>query len=146
MIHYYSHDINFTLKHKRTVSNWIKEIIVSHNRIVGSINFIFTNDSYLLEMNKKYLSHNYYTDVITFDTSSYSDSDNSLLISGDVFISVDSVNSNASIYNQSFSNEMYRVIIHAILHLIGFDDLSDSQQKEMTKQENIALSKLLIND
>ena len=96
----------------------------------------------MLDVNNEILQHNFYTDVITFDTSNYDDlleKQNNDLISGDIFISVDTVLANSKTYGSTFEEEMYRVIIHGILHLIGFDDLNDEDKEEMRKQENISL-------
>lgn len=118
------------------ISNWIIKIVENNEKKVGDLNYIFSNDDYILDINKKYLNHNYNTDIITFNYVE----DN--IISGDIFISVDTVKENADYYKVSFENELCRVIIHGILHLIGFDDQNQNDQDEMTKQENLALDLL----
>jgi len=133
MIHYFNEDIIYNLKHKRVVSSWIKQIVESKGFSLGDINVIFTSDAYLLEMNNKYLGHNYYTDIITFD---YCDDK---IVSGDLFISIDCVKSNSEHYGQTFDNELHRVIIHGVLHLIGFDDHNDDNIKQMRNAEDEAL-------
>jgi probable rRNA maturation factor len=144
MISFINKNINFTLSDKRILKKWIKSILDSHNYSVGDINYIFSNDEYVLQVNKQFLNHDYFTDIITFDTSSYSDNDinRSNFISADIFISVDTVLSNSSLYKTTFISELHRVIIHGILHLIGFNDLSNDDRSVMRQQENIALSLL----
>ncbi len=115
--------------------DWITDTAISENKETGEITVIFCDDQYLLEINKKYLNHDYYTDVITFD---YSEGN---LISGDIFISKDRVKENASFYNVSFENELKRVIIHGVLHLLGYKDKEESQQKIMRQKENEYLEK-----
>lgn len=137
MINFFCEDIEFVLKEKLRHKRWIKNTILSENQDCGDINFIFTSDKFLLEINKKYLEHNYYTDVITFDTTDYF---NKKLISGDVFISVESVRSNAQQYGELFENEMRRVIIHGVLHLLGYDDHTDEDKHNMRERENIYLN------
>jgi len=132
-IYFSTHETKYCLKNKRRIIYWIKEISSIHKKKVGDISIIFTNDSYILEINKQYLKHNYFTDIITFD---YSNKD---IIVGDIFISVDTVESNAQRFNTTFNDEILRVIIHGILHLIGFNDKIDEEQKEMREQENKSL-------
>jgi rRNA maturation RNase YbeY len=108
----------------------VKEIIQSHNKIVGDINYIFCSDNYLLEINRQYLSHDYFTDIITFE---YSDKDN---VSGDIFISIDRVKENGDIYGEGFSKEIMRVISHGILHLLGFKDGTEEEKREMKNFED----------
>jgi len=118
---------------KKQVKNWIKNVISSYKKQVGDINYIFTNDENILKVNIKYLNHNFYTDVITFDYTSKN------IISGDIYISLDTVKSNSEKYNELYFDELKRVIIHGILHLIGYKDKTDIEAKEMRKQENKAL-------
>lgn len=115
---------------------WITETIKQHSKTVGDLNYIFCSDEYILDINNEHLNHNYYTDIITFNYN------NKQEISGDIFISYDTVKSNAKDYsNGNISEELDRVIIHGILHLIGYNDKNNKEQEEMTKQENLALSK-----
>jgi len=118
------------------VEKWISNVITRNSKSVGDLTYIFCSDEYLLEINKEYLNHNYFTDIITFN---YCEGD---VVSGDIFISVDTVLDNANTFDVSFDNELNRVIIHGILHLIGFDDKTDEDQEEMTRQENISLELL----
>lgn len=145
MIRFEVIDATFNLRHKNAIKNWIKEIILSKNRRVGDINYIFSNDEYVLEVNRKYLGHDYYTDIITFDTSEYDEqiADNKVdRISADIIISLDTVAANAVTYGADFPHELYRVIIHGILHLVGYDDLNEADSCRMRKAEDEALALL----
>ena len=128
-----SNNITYKLSNRRKIKAWINEIVKSNGLSVGEIAYIFCNDKYILDTNKEYLNHNYYTDIITFDYS------NKFEISGDIFISIETVSFNTKIYNTTFENELLRVMIHGILHLIGFNDKTASQRKIMHKKENEAL-------
>ena len=123
---------------KRETTNWIKSVAATHNKKIGSIAYIFCSDEKILEVNNEYLQHDYYTDIITFN---YNEGD---IISGDIFISLDTVKSNAEQYNADYREELYRVIIHGVLHLCGVNDKTDEEQEQMTKSENEALSILNI--
>lgn len=124
------------------VRKWLEIIAAHYQRVLGAINFIFCDDDYILSVNRQYLKHDYYTDVITFDYCSGE------VLSGDVFISLDTVRSNSEEYGVSYQNEFYRVICHSVLHLIGFKDKTDVDSIEMRKNENICLDllKMLYND
>ena len=130
MIRYFTEDIDFAFKGKSVHSAWLKAVSEEECRRLGQISVIFCSDPYLLEINRKYLGHDYYTDIITFD---YSEGDT---ISGDLFISVDTVRSNAEYYSADFKDELDRVIVHGVLHLIGYDDHTDEQSAEMRAREN----------
>lgn len=132
-ISFNNHEIKFNLKNKKQIKNWIKKIIEEHKKSTGNISYIFTSDNYILEINNKYLNHNYYTDIITFD---YSIDE---LIEGDIFISIDTVISNSQKFKTNFNEEMLRVIIHGIFHLIGYKDKSKQQKVEMRELENKAI-------
>lgn len=134
MIRYYSEDTNFEFKGKLLNNRWIKFVAESEVRKVGDINVIFCSDNYILDVNMKYLQHDYFTDIITFD---YCEDD---VLSGDLFISIDSVKDNALFYGNDFPDELNRVIVHGILHLIGYDDHTDSEQKTMRSKEDYYLS------
>ena len=108
-----------------------------HGKIVGEIAYIFCSDEYIIDVNRKFLNHDYYTDVITFD---YSEGKK---IAGDIFISLDTVRTNAEAFNQDYYNELERIIIHGILHLCGFKDKEPNDKEEMTREEDEAI-KLLI--
>ncbi|MCG8409703.1 MAG: rRNA maturation RNase YbeY [Bacteroidales bacterium] len=129
-ITFFSEEIPFTLRDKTKIRNWIENSILNEKCQLGDLNFIFTSDEYLLKINKEYLSHDYYTDIITFN---YCQGD---LISGDIFISIDTVKNNSERFNVTFIDELHRVIIHGVLHLVGYDDKNEDQQKVMTQKEN----------
>ena len=118
------------------ISTWINKVISNNNSALQEIAFIFCSDVYLLKINKEFLNHNYFTDIITFDYCE----DNK--ISGDVFISVDTVLSNSKDFNVSFEDELNRVIIHGILHLLGYDDKTEEQNEKMHQLEDAALDLL----
>jgi rRNA maturation RNase YbeY len=127
-----------TFNHTK-VKQWIKAVATNHDRKTGDISFIFCDDSKILEINQKYLKHDYYTDIITFDYST------GKVISGDIFISVETVASNAGKFDTAFDTEMSRVIIHGVLHLCGYDDQTAELRKQMTLLENEALELLTHN-
>ena len=116
------------------LTNWISKVCVDENYNLGDISLIFCSDEYLLDMNRTHLDHDYYTDIITFD---YTDNQ---IVSGDLFISIDRVHDNATDFNVSFEHELHRVIIHGVLHLCGYKDKSDDEEKLMRTKENNALS------
>lgn len=133
-IHFNFVEIDEFSLQRRNIKNWIKNCAVNEKRKLGDIQYIFCSDPYLLKINKKFLNHDYLTDIVTFD---YDKND---IISGDVFISIDRIKENSAIYKVSFYNELLRVIIHGILHLIGYNDKSDSEKKIMREKENYYLS------
>jgi rRNA maturation RNase YbeY len=142
MVSYFNQDITFKFINKRVCSNWIKNVIteetMANPKRVGDISVIFCSDEYLLQVNRQFLSHDYYTDVITFDNS------DDKVVSGDIFISIDTVKSNADFYKQIFNDELHRVIIHGILHLLGYKDKSSKQKVMMTNKEDYYLAKRTI--
>ena len=119
---------------KRETSAWIKKVATTYGKKCGEIAYIFCNDEKILEVNKEYLQHDYYTDIITFD---YSEEDS---ISGDLFISLDTVRSNSEMLGVGYEQELHRVIIHGILHLCGIDDKGKGEREIMEAAENKALS------
>lgn len=133
MVRYFSEDINFELKNRRFNSSWLKTVAGSEMKKLGDINIIFCSDNYILDVNMKYLKHDYFTDIITFD---YCEGN---LLSGDLFISVDSVKENSIFYNTEFERELNRVMVHGLLHLIGYDDHSDSDIVTMRAKEDYYL-------
>lgn len=133
MIQFLSENIKLPSIEPNTISRWIKQVAALHGRKTGTLNYIFCDDERMLEVNNKFLQHDFYTDIITFDYS------NEKVISGDIFISIDTVKSNADELGASFENELHRVIIHGILHLCGQDDKTPEDQAEMTRKENKAL-------
>ena len=135
MVRYFIQDTDFLFKRRAVHNAWLKAVAVEENCRLGEISVIFCSDAYLLDMNRKYIGHDYFTDIITFD---YSEGE---LLSGDLFISVDTVRSNASFYSAEFDDELDRVIVHGLLHLIGYDDHSEEEFAAMKEKENYYLSK-----
>lgn len=133
MTHYFCQDIKFTFTGRRFNNLWLKKVALSEGKVLGDINVIFCSDEYLLGVNRKYLHHDYYTDIITFD---YCEGD---VLSGDLFISVDSVRNNSVYFKTSFDQELHRVIVHGLLHLIGYDDHTPDEQKTMRSKEDFYL-------
>ncbi len=119
---------------KRETTAWIRAVAKSYGRRVGEVGYMFVNDDKILEVNREYLGHDYYTDVITFD---YDEDD---VVSGDVVISLDTVASNAHLFNKTYEEELYRVIIHGILHLCGINDKGPGEREQMETAENKALA------
>jgi len=138
MILYNAYDVTMPAIPKRKISNWIKQIAAKHQKRVGEIACIFCSDKKILEVNNEYLSHDYFTDIITFDYSVANQ------ISGDLFISIDTVRTNAEKYKVDYHQELYRVIIHGILHLCGIDDKADGARAIMERFENEALACLSV--
>ena len=134
MIRYFCEDTDFCFKPKLETKRWLKFVAESEVRKIGDVNIIFCSDNYILDVNMKYLQHDYFTDIITFD---YCEGD---VLSGDLFISIDSVRDNAVFYGTEFSEELDRVIVHGLLHLIGYDDHTDSEQRTMRAKEDYYLS------
>jgi len=132
---FFSEDTPFTLLKPRKTSNWITKVISTEKRTPGELNFIFCSDDYLREINIQYLNHKTYTDIITFDTS-----EGTHHISGDIYISIDRVKENAIKFHADFDDELHRVIIHGVLHLLGFSDKSAAKKLLMRRKENAYLS------
>lgn len=118
---------------KRNVSAWIKKVAELHGKKVGDLSYLFCSDDHILEVNKEYLQHDYYTDIITFD---YTEGD---VISGDMVISVDTIATNAEKFNTSFESEFFRVVIHGVLHLCGINDKGPGEREIMEQHEDEAL-------
>ena len=133
MVSYFTQDTSFVFKGKRLNNSWLKMVAGSEIRRLGDISIIFCSDNYILDVNMKYLSHDYFTDIITFDYCE------GKTLSGDLFISIDSVRENASFYGREFSDELNRVIVHGLLHLIGYDDHNENDRKIMREKENYYL-------
>ena len=118
---------------KRETTAWVRAVVATYGKKVGDVSYIFCNDKRILEVNREFLQHDYYTDIITFD---YTEGNR---ISGDLFISLDTVKTNAEQFGQDYKHELYRVIIHGILHLCGIDDKGPGQRELMEAAENQAL-------
>ena len=127
-------DRTLPLKQKRQIKNFISDIFLMENKILEKLTYIFCSDNYLLNINKKFLFHNTYTDIITFDLS-----DSKKIIKGEIYISVDRVKENTIRYNTTFTDEFLRVIFHGALHLCGFQDKKDSEKRLMRKKEDFYL-------
>ncbi len=134
MISYYFQDTDFKFRDRRRTNEWLKLAAESEIRRIGYISIIFCSDNYVLDINQKYLQHDYFTDIITFD---YCEGDR---LSGDLFISVDSVRENSVEFGTEFKDELNRVIIHGLLHLVGYDDHTEKDIKLMRSKENYYLS------
>ena len=134
MITYNSEGVRMPKIKKRDTSAWIKAVAASYGRKVGEIGYLFVDDGKILEVNREYLGHDYYTDVITFD---YDEDDT---VSGDIVISLDTVRSNAQLFGKTYEEELYRVIIHGILHLCGINDKGPGEREIMEAAENKALA------
>ncbi len=133
-ISYQTDGIKMPAIKKRETTAWIKAVASSYEKKVGEIAYIFCSDEKILEVNKEYLQHDYYTDIITFDYCE----DN--VISGDIFISLDTVKSNSEQFNTSYNDELHRTIIHGILHLCGINDKGEGEREIMEAEENKALA------
>jgi rRNA maturation RNase YbeY len=133
-IFFSSENIKFDLRGKLKVKKWITDLIKAHNKKVGDISYLFCDDAYLIEVNRTYLDHDTYTDIITFD---YVEGDT---ISGDILISVERVKENAQLFNTTFDQELHRVIIHGVLNLLGQGDKTEAEAAQMRKKEEAALA------
>ena len=121
---------------EQKIANWIESVAKTYNKETGEISYLFCNDEKILEVNQEYLNHDFYTDIITFDYSQEN------TISGDIIISLQTVESNSQMYKTDFLEELHRVIIHGILHLSGLNDESEEEEKAMRDAENSALEML----
>ena len=134
---FFNEDIEYLVKDKQRLRLWISDTIKAEGyKRVGELNFIFCSDAYLLEINKQYLDHDTYTDIVTFDSS-----ENEEVIAGDIFVSVERIVENAMQYKVSERDELHRVIIHGVLHLCGYHDKEEEEKEEMTAKENEYLAK-----
>ena len=135
-ITFFTEEIVFKLPQKLFLKKWITKVISLENKKQGDINYIFCNDNYLSTINIKYLNHDSLTDIITFDYTN----DNNGLISGDIFISIERVAENARLLQLSFQEELHRVMIHGVLHLLGFKDKTKALKTSMRQKEDNSLS------
>jgi rRNA maturation RNase YbeY len=140
-IQFFTEEINFNLKHKNILKKWLKDVCALHSqRKLEELSYIFCSDEYLLNMNKEYLQHDYYTDIITFDNSE--ETPNSP-INGEMYLSIDRITDNASLLGITFEQEIQRVIVHGLLHLLGFDDHTPEDIAKIRKAEEEALNLLI---
>lgn len=126
-----NHDVKTVVRGKRKIYEWLYRTAANENKQIDSLTIILCSDEFLLDINRNHLNHDYYTDVITFDLS-----DRLHFINGEIYISIDRVRENARILNESLIDELYRVIIHGLLHLCGYKDKTTHQQKQMRKKED----------
>jgi rRNA maturation RNase YbeY len=133
-INFFAEDISYTLKEKSHIRSWIKETIVTEGKILKELNFIFCSDSYLLSINQQYLNHDTFTDIITFDNSDVEDQ-----LVGDIFISIERVRENSVQITGNERDELHRVIIHGVLHLLGYTDKTKKDKAIMTSKEDLYL-------
>lgn len=136
MVKFIAEDIEMPALDERKVSRWIRAVAADYGFSVGQIHYIFCSDERELEVNRQFLGHDYYTDVITFDYTS------GQTLNGDIFISLDTVRSNAEMVGATFEQELLRIIIHGVLHLTGQGDKTPETKVQMTEKEELALAKL----
>ena len=129
----YVYNTGFSLKNENSVTSWIKKVVVSEKRTLGELVFAFFNDENLRQINLKHLKHDYYTDVISFDASEGE------RVNGNIAVSVDRVKENAKTYSSSFDKELYRVMVHGVLHCLGYKDNTKQEKALIRKTENLKL-------
>ena len=139
-ISFFSEKVKIPLFQKSRAKVFLRNIILDENHKPGDISIIFCSDNHLLSINKKYLEHDYYTDIITFDYSE------GKVISGDIFISIDRVKENALKFQVTLDEELHRIMCHGVLHLLGVNDRKKAEKEEMTRKENHYLNKFLFNN
>lgn len=136
MITYNVIDVKMPGISHRETTKWVRAVAASYGKRVGEVAYVFCNDDKILEVNRQYLKHDYFTDIITFD---YCEGD---MLSGDLFISLDTVRTNAELFHKTYDDELHRVIIHGILHLVGINDKGPGEREIMEAAENKALDLL----
>ena len=134
-IHFFYEDVDFHFTTIRKSKAWIRDVIKAENKSLGELNYIFCSDGFLASVNLQYLHHNTLTDIITFDTS-----EDIRFIEGEIFISIDRITENALKFKASFYDELHRVMVHGVLHLLGYSDKTSQQKKIMRKKEDAYLS------
>lgn len=137
-IHFFTEDISFNIKQKRNIRRWIENVVRNEGAKVNELNYIFCSDEYLKKINIEHLNHYYYTDIITFDNS-----DEPGTLESDIFISIDRVKENSQNFSKGFENELHRVIIHGVLHLLGYQDKEEDEARLMRQKEDDSLAVLL---
>jgi len=136
-VNFFSHEIRFKPKAQRKITSWIKRVVEEEGATINEINYVFCTDAYLLSLNQGFLKHNTLTDIITFDNS-----EEPSVLEGEIYISIERVIENAEKYFVSFENELHRVMIHGVLHLLGYKDKKPSEKTLMRKKEEACLSLL----
>jgi probable rRNA maturation factor len=134
-IHFFNEDITYSVTKPRKTASWIKAVIKKEKATLSEINYVFCSDKYLLTLNQQFLRHNTLTDIITFNTS-----DQKGVLSADIYISIDRVKENTEKFNVLFQDEIHRVMIHGVLHLLGFKDKKPAEKALMRKKEEACLS------
>ncbi len=136
-INFFTEDTPFQIKNKPTIRIWINNVVVKEKHHIESLNYIFCSDEHLLKMNQEYLNHDTYTDIITFDNSTREEN-----LEGDIFISVERIRYNIKGKDNTFLDELHRVMIHGVLHLMGYGDTTDREKRDMREKEDACLSLL----
>lgn len=134
-IHFFTENISFTLDEEDKTIAWIEQVLQGEGCKVENINYIFCSDNHIFELNQQYLNHDTFTDIITFDHSEKAES-----LEADIYISIDRVRENATSLQKDFADELHRVIIHGLLHLMGLKDKTEAEKLEMRKKEDACLS------
>jgi probable rRNA maturation factor len=134
-VHFFSADLEFALDHPRKTSKWIAESALKEKSVIKEISYVFCTDDYLLKLNQDFLQHNTLTDIITFDYSL-----SKKILEGEIYISIERIKENAIKFKRSFDEELHRVIIHGVLHLIGYKDKKSADKALMRKKEEAYLS------
>lgn len=142
-VNFFTQDLNFTLKNKTHVRTWLTAVAKKEGATIEQLNYIFCSDNYLLALNKKHLNHNTLTDIITFDTSAPLSPWRGAggEASGDIFISIPRIKENAQTYNVTFEKELHRVMVHGLLHLLGYKDKKPADKAQMTGKEDFYLKR-----
>jgi len=136
MISYYAENVPMPALRRRQLTAWIRRVAHQYGKEINEVGYLFCDDAHILEVNRTYLKHDYYTDIITFD---YNEGD---IINGDIIISLDTVRSNAELFGKDYDEELFRVIIHGILHLCGINDKGPGEREKMEEAEDRALMML----
>jgi probable rRNA maturation factor len=136
VVRFFEEDTTYKLKQKTSVKNWINETVKAEGFTLKELNYIFCSDEFLLQVNRQYLDHDTYTDIVTFDNS-----EKEKTVTGDIFISIDRIRENAKKFNVSETDELHRVVIHGALHLVGYKDKTPVTKKKMTEKEDFYLNK-----
>lgn len=134
MIQFFAEDVEYDLPNPTKAKRWLKFVIETEGFSLNQLNYIFCSDEYLLNMNREHLQHDFYTDIITFDTS-----DEEKQVEGEIYISTDRVKENAENLNVEFDEELRRVIVHGVLHLVGYNDDTESSKSKMSQKEDFYL-------
>ena len=135
-INFFQEEITFELKDESSITSWLQSVATAEGQSIGEINYIFCSDEYILSINEEYLNHDYYTDIITFDNRDNTQDD----IEADIFVSVDRVQENAQMIQVPFDTELRRVMVHGLLHLLGYHDKSEEEISQMREKEEAYLS------